>query len=131
MEEKWYDWAYIPIRRKVDSSMPESTQVYEAKFLSTLSVILERPGGYLGQPSLDRLLDLMTGYIVAVFDLAGYRITFEQRFRQYLCQKYHLDTSGFSLDLYFSDGRDNESGFVAFSQEFRLFCQSETAIGSQ
>ena len=89
MEEKWYDWAYSPIRRKVDSSMPESTQVYEAKFLSTLSVILERPGGYLGQPSLDRLLDLMTGYIVAVFDLAGYRITFEQRFRQYLCQKYH------------------------------------------
>ena len=57
MEEKWYDWAYSPIRRKVDSSMPESTQVYEAKFLSTLSVILERPGGYLGQPSLDRLLD--------------------------------------------------------------------------
>ena len=111
--------------------MTESAQVCEAKFLSTLSLILERPGGYIGRPSLDRLLDLMTGYIVAVHDLTGYRITFEQQFRQYLCQKYHLDTSGFSLYLYFSDGRDDESGFVAFSQEFRLFCQSEAAIGNQ
>ena len=24
MEEKWYDWAYSPIRRKVDSSMRQN-----------------------------------------------------------------------------------------------------------
>ena len=61
---------------------------YEELLISSLFRIQERPGVYIGSPSFEKLLDVMTGYFIAVYDLTGYRIVFEQQFRQYLCQKY-------------------------------------------
>lgn len=97
---------------------------YEEQLISLLICIHEKPGAYLGTPSLAKLLDFMAGYIVAVYNLTGYHIIFERRFLQFLCQKYHIKENECSLSQFFQNGKDDAEGFEAFFRELNLFCKS-------
>lgn len=97
---------------------------YEEQLISSLFCIHEKPGAYLGTPSLTKLLDFMAGYIVAVYKLAGYHIVFERHFWQFLCQKYNIKEDECSLSQFFQDGNDEIGGFESFFRELNLFCNS-------
>ena len=101
--------------------LTEFNRMYENQFMASLLRILERPGAYIGCPSLDRLLDIITGYTVAVYDMTGYHISFERKFRQYLCFKYNKDETEHSLQELLLDGKDDRSGFESFAQEFKAY----------
>lgn len=101
--------------------LTEFNRMYENQFMASLLRILERPGAYIGCPSLDRLLDIITGYTVAVYDMTGYHISFERKFRQYLCFKYNKDETEHSLQELLLDGKDDRSSFESFAQEFKAY----------
>ena len=101
--------------------LTEFNRMYENQFMASLLRILERPGAYIECPSLDRLLDIITGYTVAVYDMTGYHISFERKFRQYLCFKYNKDETEHSLQELLLDGKDDRSGFESFAQEFKAY----------
>ena len=101
--------------------LTEFNRMYENQFMASLLRILERPGAYIECPSLDRLLDIITGYTVAVYDMTGYHISFERKFRQYLCFKYNKDENECSLQQLLLDGKDDRSGFESFAREFKVY----------
>ena len=103
--------------------MENSNKLYEKKLISSLFCVHNRPGLYIGKPSLEKLLDYMIGYVVAVYDLTGYRIVFEQQFRQYLCQKYQKKEYEYSLRQLVGSENNDEEAFEAFFRELSFFCQ--------
>lgn len=104
--------------------MDTYNQLYEEQFISSLFCIHERPGAFLGTPSLIKLLDFTAGYAFAVYKLTGYHLTFERRFRQYLLEKYHISEFPCSLSEFFTQGKSDKEGFEAFFHELKLFCQA-------
>ena len=102
----------------------EYNEHYEAQFLSTFASVRERSGAYLGKPSVENLSDFMFGYAVAMYQLTGYRITFEQKFKRFLFDKYHINTFPQSMCAFLMQGKSEEEGFVAFYRELDHFCSA-------
>ena len=98
---------------------------YETQFLSVLFFVQERPGAYIGSPSIEKLLNFIVGYEVAVYQLTGYRIVMEQEFRRFLSQKYNKEDWECSFVQFFQDGKTDEEGFDAFFEELKHFCQEK------
>ena len=104
--------------------MTTYNELYEEQFVSSLFCLYERPGAFLGTPSLIKLLDFISGYTFAVYKLTGYHLTFERRFRQYLHEKNHISELTCSLGEFITQGKSDKEGFETFFHELRLFCQA-------
>ena len=100
----------------------EYREEYEAQFLSAFASVRERSGVYLERPSLEKLSDFMFGYAVAMYRLTGYRVTFEQKFKRFLFEKYHISAVPRSMCAFLTQGKSEEEGFAAFYQELDDFC---------
>ena len=101
----------------------EKCNQYETQFISFLFSLHERPGCYIAYPSLEKLLNFMVGYEVAVYNLTGYQIVLEQEFRRYLCKKYKKDELNCSLFQLFRQDVTDEEAFENFFVELRNFCE--------
>lgn len=100
----------------------EYNEHYESQFFSAFASVRERPGIYLGKPSLEKLSDFMFGYAVAMYQLTGYYITFEQKFKRFLFEKYHINAFPRAMCAFLTQGKSEEDGFAAFYRELDHFC---------
>lgn len=104
--------------------MNSYSELYETKFLSMLSSLNERPGVFLGKPSLEKLLDFMFGYTFAMQRLVDYQPIFWENFNQFLFEKYHISEFPLSLCAFLMQGKSEEEGFATFFQELDQFCST-------
>jgi len=96
------------------------------RFDSILLRIKERPGVYLGKPSLKRLSAFLGGYLICMHDITKDRtIDFYPGFQDYIQQRYRItSTQGWDKIIDFFCIKDEEA-FYRFFEHLDEFLEQQ------
>lgn len=107
-------------------SKPMKTE-YESTLCNLIDQILERPGMYLGIPTITGLFHFLGGYSFRIWQEEGYIIRFDSQFRDYVVGKSPTTLAVGWLELLRKDLPEDEA-FEQFCRLYHRFMQ-ETEYG--
>ena len=98
-----------------------NTEQYEAEYLSFLVSLHDRPGFYIGIPSLEKLFIFMAGYEVAIYKLTGYRVRLQHNLYDFLCKKILKYEPNSSLFQIIQGKKSDKESFDYFFHVLNLY----------
>ena len=102
----------------------EKNKDNEARLYRLLFQIRERPGMWLGTPSITRLYLFLLGYTYAVLEYEGYRLHFMADFLDYIIRVYPSDLA-LNWDGLILIGRSEEEALWEFFRQLDLFLETQ------